>query len=288
MISLPPMASKQLHAWKALLEVAEQIPDGWTLVGGQLVHLHVCERGGVVSRATNDGDVVLDVRARGHILYDFTKVLKDCGFAADTSPDGLQHRWMRGATQIDVLIPRYLGERASQRKTVSGRPTIESPASQQALSRSEKVQISLPNGVVGEISRPNILGALVGKAAAFQDIQVQRAAERHLEDFGIMAGLVDASDHAIFQGMNTKDLSRVTTAAGEIRNRPHLKIQFDANLNQLMSTVNGSTPLRLPTQILAKTPSMVNIKQLCGIPVRGTTKPCVLRPLHRGYHSSTK
>lgn len=285
MIELPAMGQKQEKAWEALLELSRDFPEGWTLVGGQMVYLHVAERNGLVSRSTNDGDVVLDVRAHSHILRDFTAALRDRDFVADTSPDGLQHRWVRGGVQIDVLIPRHLGERASSRPTISGKPTIAAPASQQALDRSEVVDVMLRNQLAGSITRPNIVGALVGKSAAFHEIMVQRNAERHLEDFGILASLVDPSDHDLFQNLSKLDASRLASASGAIRNKPHLKVQFDAALSSMMNTVRDANGVSLSVLPLPpKSAPIVSANGLCGRPVRGTGNPCRLRPLHMGQH----
>lgn len=44
MIVLPPMLAGQTASWHALLDLYERHPEGWTLVGGQMVHLHCAER----------------------------------------------------------------------------------------------------------------------------------------------------------------------------------------------------------------------------------------------------
>lgn len=50
------------------------------------------------------------------MLFDFTKTLTDLGFKSlGESPSilegvkGVQHRWVKGDAQIDVLIPRFWG-----------------------------------------------------------------------------------------------------------------------------------------------------------------------------------
>ena len=61
-----------------------------------MVHLYSQERGFSPSRTTNDGDGLLDVRARPNVLRDFTGALVAVGFAsAGVSPEGHQHRWVR-------------------------------------------------------------------------------------------------------------------------------------------------------------------------------------------------
>ena len=81
-----------------------------------MVFLYCCERQVPVNRPSDDGDVVLDVRAQPEILLNFTSALTKIGFeSAGDSPDGHQHRWVRGGSHIDVLIPRHLGQRADKR-----------------------------------------------------------------------------------------------------------------------------------------------------------------------------
>lgn len=130
---LGDMSEAQTAAWIGLLEVSERLPaKSWCLVGGQMVFLYCRERGFVRSRPTDDGDVVLDVRAIPAILHDFTTALVDIGFeSVGLTPQGHQHRWVRNKASIDVLIPSNLGDKASSRKGVTGSTTISTPGAQQ-------------------------------------------------------------------------------------------------------------------------------------------------------------
>jgi hypothetical protein len=114
MIVLPAMPPEQAASWLGLLDRHERLAEGWTLIGGQLVHLHCAERGQFPVRPTNDADTVIDVRADPTMLATFTKTLTDLGFeSAGISAEGLQHRWIRGEASIDVLLPDGIGERQS-------------------------------------------------------------------------------------------------------------------------------------------------------------------------------
>lgn len=169
MIVLPAMPPEQTASWVGLLDLHERLATGWTLVGGQLVHLHCAERGQFPVRPTNDADTVIDVRADPRMLATFTGVLTDLGFAsAGISAEGLQHRWVRGDASIDVLLPDGIGERASLRPGVTGSPTLPTAGGTQALQRSETVAVSVA-GREGSVRRPNLVGALVGKAAALSN-----------------------------------------------------------------------------------------------------------------------
>ncbi|WP_310963928.1 hypothetical protein [Nocardioides terrisoli] len=80
MIVLPAMPPEQTASWWGLLDLHERISDGWTLIGGQLVHLHYAERGQLPVRPTNDADTVIDVGADPTMLATFTQTLTDLGF----------------------------------------------------------------------------------------------------------------------------------------------------------------------------------------------------------------
>lgn len=124
MISLPDMPKEQTASWLALLELYETLTTHWTLIGGQLVHLHCAERGRFPERPTNDADTVIDVRANPTFLRTFTQALEDIGFrSAGVSADGRQHRWRRGDASIDVLLPEGVGERGAVRDSPDVRVT---------------------------------------------------------------------------------------------------------------------------------------------------------------------
>lgn len=45
MIVLPAMQPEQTASWLGVLDLYDHLSEGWTLIGGQLVHLHCAERG---------------------------------------------------------------------------------------------------------------------------------------------------------------------------------------------------------------------------------------------------
>jgi hypothetical protein len=192
-IELPVMNEAQKQSWHALMDLYELVNSDWVLIGGQLVHLHCAERGVSPTRPTNDVDTVVNIRASRAMLATFTGALKDLGFAPDTSSDGIQHRWRRNHAQIDVLIPEGVGARAAASTGAGGAPTIPAPGATQALNRSEPMMI-LAEGRTGTVLRPNLVGALVGKAAARTEIASDRASSRHCTDFVVLASLVAARD----------------------------------------------------------------------------------------------
>ncbi|MDQ6524463.1 hypothetical protein RB608_12670 [Nocardioides sp. LHD-245] len=215
MIELPAMPAEQTASWIGLLDLYEQLDDGWTLVGGQLVHLHCAERGRFPIRPTNDVDTVIDVRADPQMLARFTEALTDLGFeSAGISAEGLQHRWVRDSASIDVLLPDGIGERASSRRGVTGSPTLPTAGGTQALQRTETVAVRV-DGRDGFVRRPNLVGALVGKAAALSNVG-DAGRGRHRRDFAVLATLLTARDFRN-ETVSKKDRQRLTAMVKAIR-----------------------------------------------------------------------
>ena len=191
-VTLPVLSVPQEQSWLGLLEVSALMPTGWCLVGGQMVHLHCYERGADPQRPTDDVDAALDIRSEPAALLMFTRALRRIGFSsAGESMVGHQHRWARGQASIDLLIPTALGESASGRKGASGGTTVPSPGSQQALDRAEPVEVTVA-GRTGVVRRPNLLGALVSKAAAHTTSDPHK--DRHVVDFAVLASLIGRGD----------------------------------------------------------------------------------------------
>ena len=201
-VVMPVLSDEQSASWHGLMDLYEKLPAGWTMVGGQLVHLHCAERGEFPERPTDDIDAVVDVRADPLMLKAFTQALVDLDFQPDTSGEELQHRWRRGKAQIDVLLPDGVGERAASRRGVGGAPTLPTPGGTQALNRSQPVAVEV-DGRNGTVLRPDLVGALVTKAAAHGVGDAGRG--RHRLDFVTLASLIGRRD---FEAANLKPKDR--------------------------------------------------------------------------------
>lgn len=216
MTVLPAMPEEQTASWLGILDLYAALPEGWTLIGGQLVHLHCAERGQFPARPTNDADTVIDVRADPTLLNTFTQTLEDLDFrSAGISAEGRQHRWVRDKASIDVLLPEGIGERATERKGATGSPTLPTQGGTQALQRSEVVAVTV-DGREGFVRRPNLVGALVVKAAAHTNIG-DHDPRRHRRDFLVLAGLITASDFAD-EKLSKKDRQRLRGILHAIEN----------------------------------------------------------------------
>lgn len=114
-----------------------------------------------------------------------------------------------------MLIPEGIGEIATARTGVDGAPTIPAPGTTQALGRTEVVAVEV-DGRIGTVPRPNLIAALIGKAAARISIVRDPGRPRHCTDFVVLAGLVAARDFRETE-LTKKDRSRLRTMVDHCR-----------------------------------------------------------------------
>jgi hypothetical protein len=217
MIVMPSMAAAQEAAWHGILDLYEKHPTGWTLIGGQLVHLLCAERRYSPRRATADADTVVNARVP-EVLGRVTSALIDLEFdPGKPSADGIQHRWTRGAAVIDVLIPEGTGENTEKKQGASGFPTIAAPGGTQALNRSQVVKVQIGDRI-GSVARPPLLSAMIMKAAARLETSGS-ARERHSHDFAALASMLAAQDMVAFE-LTRKDRQRLRQMISRTREVP--------------------------------------------------------------------
>jgi hypothetical protein len=73
----------------------------------------------------------------------------------------------------------------------------------------------LHEGREGRLWRPNLLGALVLKAAAYA-VPLDRAKQRHLIDFAVLSTLIRRGDQ-LSTSMTSRDRARLGNAIGALR-----------------------------------------------------------------------
>ncbi|KTR34624.1 hypothetical protein [Rothia kristinae] len=188
----PPLMPSARSGWSTLFEVRRRLGRGWTVIGGQMAQLHSWERGRGDPRPTTDLDAGLGYREVPGIGVVLTGLLRDLGYRAGTiSPDGPQVRWVREGSEIDVLIPRGSGR---SRYDVGGRRLMESHGIQQALDRTEEIELVLHTGESGLLPRPRLFGSLIAQCAALSN--TAGTPDRHLYDIGVMAEMLEPGDLA--------------------------------------------------------------------------------------------
>ena len=236
-VALPFLLPAQSAAWNGLLDIADQFPDGWVLIGGQMVNLHCWEHDAKSHRPTDDVDAVLDIRATPTMLKKVTQYMVEIGFtSAGQSPEGHEHRWIRGDAQIDLLVASGLCERANSRTGVTGGTTISTPGGQGALDRAQRVEISY-QGRTTFINRPSLMGAIVVKSAAYSN-KVDSYRDRHLIDVAVLASLVGAVDAVGF------------TVSNEERKKLQATLKDLKNSIGLINSVDGATEGVLRVEML--------------------------------------
>jgi hypothetical protein len=145
--------------WRAVGELVSVLPEDWVLIGGLMVQLHALEHGHVDLRVTVDVDVLGQARPQG-ALSRIDQVLHDQAFEMDMSdPDGYAWRYTRDGLVVDVLAP----DGFKNPPKLGGVKALGVPGGQQALSRAEKVRVTV-DGKSFELRRPTLLGAILIKA----------------------------------------------------------------------------------------------------------------------------
>jgi hypothetical protein len=166
MVDLTSMDAFSGAVWDLLLDLAAEQPRGWTLVGAQMAALHGHERGRLLSRATTDADVLVDVRLVQDATSKLSQLLVKRGFDLDgISAMGIGHRFTDGRVKVDVLAPDV---RVRSQKTLTTIPparTVCVPGGSQALHRSRLVEVKRGERT-GHVPCPDLLGAVLIKARA--------------------------------------------------------------------------------------------------------------------------
>lgn len=207
-VVLPTLAPRHGPLWTLLCDLADRHDRDWVLIGGQMVLLHALQAGRSPNRVSQDLDTVIDARVRPPAVAAFVATLHSLGFrSAGVSPDDVAHRFALGDTRIDVLVPEGVGRRAPIR-TIGAAVTVEIAGGTQALARGERLPVRHGRRRA-LVPRPNLLGAIVIKAAA---VGADPRPQRHLHDLAFLCSLV--ADPLTFRAaLTTKDRTRLRAVA---------------------------------------------------------------------------
>jgi len=207
-VVLPTLGPVHGDLWTALCDLADGHPSDWVLVGGQMVLLHALQAGRTPNRVSQDLDAVIDARVRPPVVPAFVATLGSLGFTSTAvSPDDVAHRFVRRETRVDVLVPDGVGRRAPVR-TVGTAVTVEIAGGTQALARGERLPV-LHGNRRALVPRPNLLGAIVIKAAA---VNADPHPQRHERDLAFLCSLV-GDPMALREGVTAKDRIRLRNVA---------------------------------------------------------------------------
>lgn len=226
----------QREAWLVAGGLQRAVPEGWTVVGGQMVQFHGWRAGTVPTRTTTDLDAGIAARAHPDAFRALSAAAQELGLRPVLHPSGIEHRWFRtledgSRVQVDLLLPSGLGARAG--RSVNERPGVQSRGVQWAtdLSRVWRLKVG---GEAFEVPVPSLLGAVVAKASALLNAS-DHDPERHLSDLVFLAGVAAREDLA--ESLTVRQAQRVLEAIERIR-RPgvsiaRLSMAVRRNLDQL-------------------------------------------------------
>lgn len=194
-IALPDtMPPAQEQGWLTLLDLATTFPSGWCLVGGQMVWLLAAEHGVTPPRATDDVDVVVDIRSEPTGIQALCGWLEHEEFELEgISPEGIGHRYFKAANPgpgdivFDVLALDNAGPRANL-STTRGARTLEATGSRRAVNSAQLVEVSVAR-TTGWVYRPKLIAAVILKAAA-TTIPTRTQIEIDLSDAAFLLSLV--------------------------------------------------------------------------------------------------
>ena len=170
-IELRRLAPAAAQAWATLFDLAEESPDSWILVGGQMILLLALEHGEDSVRPSQDMDIVVNVRVRPDGTRWLSAWLEARGFDLEgINRDQIGHRFVKAAVGgqgnvvIDVLAPAGVGERA-RLTTIPPARTVQAPGALQAFARSRPVDILISDSRDGNERRGESIRAVGSRIA---------------------------------------------------------------------------------------------------------------------------
>jgi len=207
-----------LPPWTTIFEVARAIDVAdWVLVGGLMVQLHARRASIPPPRATKDVDLIADVQTNRSSFSSIGSALTSIGFEVAV-PDARTepiYRFTRGEEQVDVMVADHLPSGMTPR--LRARPAFAVEGGAQALNRRDTFVVSSTSGTI-TIGAPDVLGALVGKGAAFMVDQRDRG--RHLDDAAVLLASIDSiSDLDL--SLNASDRRRLRAVAQHLNDSTH-------------------------------------------------------------------
>ncbi len=207
-----------LPPWTTVFEVARAIDvSDWVLIGGLMVQLHARRASIPPPRATKDVDLIADVQTNRSSFVSIGATLALIGFEvavpdARTSPI---YRFTRGEEQVDLMVADHLP--SGMKPRLRARPAFAVEGGTQALNRRDTFIVSSTSGTI-RIDAPDVLGALIGKGAAF--IADQRDRGRHVEDAAVLLASID-SIGVLDLTLNTNDRKRLRALVSELTTSSH-------------------------------------------------------------------
>lgn len=207
-----------LPPWTTVFEVARAIDvSDWVLVGGLMVQLHARRASIPPPRATKDVDLIADVQTNRSSFGSIGTALTSIGFdvAVPVARSSPIYRFARGEEQVDVMVADHLP--SGMKPRLRQRPAFAVEGGAQALRRRDTFAVRSTSGTI-TIGAPDVLGALIGKGAAFTVDQRDRG--RHLEDAAVLFASIESVGE-LDLNLNANDRRRLRALAIDLTNQLH-------------------------------------------------------------------
>jgi hypothetical protein len=201
-VDLPTDPPEVEALWGTLLDLAEESPAPWVLIGAQMVALHALRAATEMQRVSRDGDVLVDVRQAPTGTQAVAEYLVANGFELESEflqGLGHGHEFKKEDVSVDVLAPDNLGARANL-TTLRPARTVSVPGGTQALRRSEHIAVRLGDRE-GAIPVPDLLGAILLKAEA---ISVDDVPDAQRGDLAVLLSIVTEREEMAEQLTNSE------------------------------------------------------------------------------------
>lgn len=207
MIQISALYKEEKSSWKALQELSMVCPEGWVLVGGFSIKALAYKYGVDFQRSTDDGDIVLNLRAFPETIAKLESSLREAGMRPLFNPAGYDHRWVRedGAT-IDILIPTGMGDRWVNKKFPGFGYLVETHGAQFIIDHSEYETIQVDDEKF-HVRIPTLVGALYGKCSAFMNSD--RNTERHAEDVELLCSAMGIDELSELKTLRSNEIDRI-------------------------------------------------------------------------------
>jgi hypothetical protein len=162
-------------------------------------------------------DLIADVLTNHSSLTSIGAALGAVGFEAVVldSRHSPAYRHARGEEQVDVMVADHVP--SGIRPRLRQHPAFSVEGGAQALTRRDTFVVTSASGTI-TISAPDVLGALVGKGAAFMVDPRDRG--RHLEDAAVLLASIDSVGD-LDLSLNATDRKRLRSIVSEMSDALH-------------------------------------------------------------------
>ena len=228
--ALPALTGQLDVLWRLVFDLASRLdPAGWQLIGGLMVLTHGLAAGRTLPRTTGDIDVLADLIATSTGLEACVSAVEHAGFEPVEDNKGNVYRFKRLSddVSVDVLAPDHAPPKRSLR-TRRNRDTIVVAGGRQALERGGIITVTSPDHGRADVPVPDLLGALVLKAAAWAVDSRDR--ERHSGDAAFLTSLIadPRAEVARYHGSDRKRLRALGRGALDRADAAEWRVLGDA------------------------------------------------------------